>query len=177
MEKIYVGENNKITLKCPRCARTKEIDVTPLLQKNGPLRAKYRFKCETCSCGLEDCPTCGETQCKGGNPIIFQIERRKFFRKTVDLSGNLSTREIRKHPVRIRDLSRSGIRVESKIKNLLTVGTICQIEFNLDDAKQTQIKKEFAVVKVEDNRIDGKFTSIQSFDQSDKAIGFYLMTK
>ena len=177
MEKAYVDEHNKITLKCPRCGKRKEIDVTSILakKKKGPIRVSYKFKCSACKCGHMDCNSCNVTDCSQDSSNIFELERRKFYRKDVDLEGKLNFGEINNHPIRVYNLSRTGLKMKTKVKNVVRVDDECMVQFILDDSKGTVINKEMKVKRVDGHMVDGEFIDTQTFDNNDKAIGFYLL--
>ena len=173
MQKVYLNENNQITISCPQCKKTKNIDATPFLKKKGLVELTFRFKCDTCDCGHKDCGECKEGDCRNSNKII--IERRKFFRKKVDLSGYLVGTNRKRYPVRVLDLSRTGLRTQSLIGHPFKVDQKLQVEFTLDDARKSFIAKQIVVRKVDNKVVDGEFTDIDGYDTDDKAIGFYLM--
>lgn len=175
MLKVYPNEDNKVTLRCPNCSKVKNIDVSPFLKKEGAAKLKYRFKCSHCDCGHKDCAECKDKSCANDNTNIVMIERRKFFRKKVNLPGVLQDKEGRRHPIRLLDLSRTGVRTKIITNHTLQLGQKLQLEFNLDDAKETAIKKLLVVRKIEAKVVDGEFIETDSFDKNDKAIGFYLM--
>jgi len=49
------------------------------------------------------------------------------------------------------------------------------VEFTLDDGKDTPIKKQLVVRKINDKVVDGEFIETDNYDKNDKAIGFCLM--
>src|SRR5512147_1120175 len=100
MQKVYLDENNAITVSCPRCSKSRTIDATPFLKSQGTVKLTYRFKCTYCDCGHKECADCKVDNCTNGNSNIIAIERRKFFRKKVDLPGSLVGEKGRRHPIR-----------------------------------------------------------------------------
>jgi hypothetical protein len=175
MQKIYIGKNNLVTILCPRCGKGSEIDTTPYIRSKSSARITLKFKCPSCDCGHKSCKDCKESNCTNGNTNVFQLERRKFFRKEVGLAGILFDRDGNKHPIRILDLSRTGVKMTRLSTRPITVGQHLVIEFTLDDAKQSQIKKEIIIRSTEDKLVAGEFTDIESYSHDDKMIGFYLM--
>jgi len=176
MEKAYVDENNKITIRCPRCGHHKILDVSTILAKKkiGLIKVSYKFKCSACKCGHIDCKDC-TSECTNGNSNVYQLERRKFFRKQVKLEGTMDCGEIKNHRITVLDLSRTGMKMSTARKEILSPGNKCQVQFNLDDAKKTLIKKELRVKYVDGHTVDCEFTDTQTFDNNAKAIGFFLM--
>jgi hypothetical protein len=175
MQKVYPNDNNIIAVICPKCKKTKEIDATPFLKKQGLVNLTFRFKCEFCDCGHKDCQECKEGSCTNSNTNIITIERRKFFRKKVDLPGFLVSADGKRHSIRVLDLSRTGVGTKVQIPHTLQVDQILQLEFTLDDGKETLIKKQLVVRKINDKVVDGEFTETENYDKNDKEIGFYLM--
>lgn len=175
MEKAYLDENNSITLHCPGCGLIKEVDVSAYLEKDGPIKLSYRFHCDNCTCGHKDCKECSNNNCTNGHTNVIEVERRKFFRKKVNLAGSLTDRSGRSQAIRVIDLSRSGVKIKLFTQHRFTSGTRLVAEFTLDNARKTSVKKEIIVRKYEDNIVDGEFLLSENVDASDKAIGFYLM--
>ncbi|MDA3898840.1 MAG: hypothetical protein PF482_22085 [Desulfobacteraceae bacterium] len=49
------------------------------------------------------------------------------------------------------------------------------VEFHLDNTQKTFIKKDSKIKKIDDMVVSVKFSSTNTYSESDKAIGFYLM--
>jgi hypothetical protein len=175
MQKLFIGENNLVTVSCPRCGKSREIDATPYLHPQNAAQITFKFRCRSCDCGHKTCQECNENHCANGNSNVFQLERRQLFRKKVHLAGTLIDRGGKKHPIRLLDISRTGIKMSVYSIQAITVGQRLKVEFTLDDAKESLIKKEIIVRKSAEKLITGEFTDAQSFDHDDKMIGFYLM--
>ena len=84
MKTIYLSSENKATLVCPQCEKAKVIDASKYLQKEGPIKIKFTFKCRHCYCGDEHADDCDGTDCKQGNTIAALLERRRYYRKNVN---------------------------------------------------------------------------------------------
>lgn len=173
MQKVYLDDNNVITVICPKCCKTKDIDATPFLKKQGLINLTFRFKCEFCDCGHKDCKECKESNCSNIN--IINIDRRKFYRKKVNLSGFLLAVNNKKHSIRVLDLSRTGLKTKTLAPHNIQVDQKLTVEFTLDDEKGTSVKKQLVVRKINNKVVDGEFIETDSYDKNDKAIGFYLM--
>lgn len=174
MKSIYVDSENKATIACPGCGRSKTIDASKFMKIDGPVKIKYKFKCDHCARKLK----------KSGDPdnpgtpdhtSIVTLERRKFFRKKVNLSGVMIDHRGKKETILINDLSRTGLKFSLKSPWPLNIDEIITIQFNLDNGPKTLIKKETIVKKIDRLTISVEFTSVRSFSETDKAIGFYLM--
>ncbi len=175
MQKVYIGKDNLATILCPRCGKVNEIDATPFIRSKSSARISLTFKCKSCDCGHKSCKDCKENNCTNGNTNVFQLERRKYFRKEVGLAGTIFDRDGNKHPIRVLDLSRTGVKITKLSTHPITVGQRLVIEFSLDDTKQSQIKKEIIIRSTADKLVAGEFTDIESYGHDDKMIGFYLM--
>lgn len=175
MQKVYPDKNNIITVSCPHCSKSRRIDASPYLGRKGATRLKYRFKCSYCDCGHKDCAECKEGQCANDNSNLVLIERRKFFRKKVNLRGTLQNRENKPLQIRVLDISRTGVKTRALSGHTFQVGEKLLARFNLDDARETPVSKMIIVRKVEGRTLDGEFLETDSYDKNDKAIGFYLM--
>lgn len=175
MQKIYIGNNNLATILCPRCGKASEIDVTPFIRAKSSARISLKFTCKSCDCGHKSCKECKESNCTNGNTNVFQLERRKFFRKEVSLAGTLFDRDGNKHEIRILDLSRTGVKMKRLTTQSVTMGQHLVIEFTLDDPKKSHIKREIVIRSTANELAAGEFTDLKSYSHDDKMIGFYLM--
>jgi hypothetical protein len=175
MQKAYINADNIATIICPRCGKSSEIDASPYLHSPKAAQITFKFKCSACDCGHMSCQECEETNCQEGSSNVVQLERRKYFRKMVNLSGILFDREGRKHQVRLLDLSRTGIKMSMLTIRPIAVGQQYKVEFTLDDAKNSCLSKEIIIRKVVEKTATGEFINDQNYDLDDKVIGFYLM--
>lgn len=175
MQKVYLEDNNVVSVSCPHCKKTREIDATPYLKKKGLVKLSFRFKCNSCDCGHKDCSGCRGSDCSNGHSNKFILERRKFYRKKVNLSGSIIGDSGKRYSIRVRDLSRTGLKVEVLSPHAFQVDERILVEFFLDDVKETQISKKVVIRKTEEKVVDGEFIATEGFDNNDKIIGFYLM--
>lgn len=176
MEKFYVDGQNKIAVSCPQCGVIKDIDVSTHLGREGITTFEYLFICDKCDCGHKECEDCPKKNCTHGHKQNITLERRKFFRKEVNLAGSLTDLEGKKHPVRVLNLSRTGLKIKILTTHDIQPAQTVYIEFNLDNANETLIKKDLLVKQASSNTIETEFSDSESYDRSDKAIGFYLLS-
>ena len=152
--------NIKPTFECPACKKSKQEDVSKFTALNKAIRLKAR-----CSCG---------------NAYSVFLERRRHVRKQVDFPGTytlLQTSSPRTEGVlRIKDLSRYGVKLKFNSAPDFNIGDHLTIEFNLDDAKHSLITKEVIVRKIMDTSVGVEFATVDSADPSDSAIGFYMLS-
>lgn len=164
-----------MTVSCPQCKKTRQIDATPFLKKKGLVKLSFRFKCNSCDCGHKDCSECKGSDCSNGHSNEFILERRKFYRKKVNLSGSIIGDSGKRYSIRVRDLSRTGLKMEILTPHNFQVDRKILVEFFLDDVNETQVSKQVVIRKTEEKTVDGEFLATENFDKSDKIIGFYLM--
>lgn len=151
-EKIFLGNSTTATFVCPECDRSRTADISKLLTA----KAQLKIKC-TCKCG---------------HLFTVVIERRKYYRKTLDLSGvAFGSDNDRKFVMTVKDLSRSGSRIQINSAFPFTVDDIIQVEFNLDDKDRSFISKKAVIRSINGPFLGLEFTEIEKYDR----IGQYLM--
>ncbi len=156
-EKIYITEDNTATFICPNCHKVSVKDATRYLEKNKPIRLKVK-----CCCG---------------HTYAVFLEKRRKIRKTADLSGAYTFSSFPADPekqagsLRVKNLSYSGLRVQLQAPPLFHVGDTLFIEFHLDDANQSRIRKKVIVKNIQDLSVGLAYADPQTCDS---ALGFYL---
>ena len=151
-EKIFIGDSTTATFVCPECERSRTADISKLLTA----KAEIKIKC-TCKCGHVF-------------PVF--IERRKFFRKTLNLSGVIYTSQgDRKYIMTVQDLSRSGCRVKINTSFPFAPEDIVQVEFNLDDKDRSFVSKEAVIRGINGPLLGLEFVEVEKFDK----VSQYLM--
>jgi len=153
--KIFVNKNNQAMVRCPACAMVKALPVERFKGKKHAL--KLRCACER----------------------VFQVELdfRGAYRKKTKLSGCYAILAQgggggRRLDMYVEDLSLTGIGFTSVGQHGVKVGTRLTVEFVLNDANRTAIKKQVVVRRVENFRIGCEFVGETV---PDKVLGFYLM--
>ncbi len=155
-KKIFVNDEGTAVFTCPTCNASKSNDVTKLLKLEKAVRVRCR-----CSCGTR---------------YTAILERRKYFRKPVHLSGRYYTRDQKKKgPVTVIDISRVGLKLRLWAPSGLKTGDRIIVEFQLDDKNRTDIKKELVIRSMSGDQLGAEFYSIDPANVYDKALGFYLM--
>ena len=151
-EKIFLGDSTTATFVCPKCDRSRTSDISKLLTA----KAQLKIKC-TCKCG---------------NIFSVIIERRKYYRKTLELSGvAFGSESERKFIMTLQDLSRSGCRIKINAAFPFVVNETIQVEFNLDDKDLSFISKKALIRSINGPSLGLEFTEIEKYDK----IGQYLM--
>ncbi len=152
IEKVYIGNNDMATFKCPACNKTKTTNVSRYKSIKKAVRVKLNCPC--------------------GHSYTVLLERRKHIRKNLQLPGALVTlKDGKRGAMVITDLSRSGVHIKLNIKTDINVGDKLMLEFTLDDTQRSQITKEVIVRSIRDLDIGAEFISKDHYDK----LGSYLL--
>ena len=157
VEKIYINDDNKATFVCPKCNKTTVKDLTGYLRHKKTTRLKAR-----CGCG---------------HAYEVFLEKRKKFRKQADLPGSYKfsamNSNIYEHigAMTVKDISYSGLRIKLQMMPRFKVGDTLVVEFRLNDANRSQIKKKVMVKNMKGLNAGLAFSSPQNHDS---VLGFYL---
>jgi hypothetical protein len=158
MEKLFITKDNKATLACPACERSRIIDASPYMTLSRVVRIRVKCPC--------------------GHAYTAQLERRRFFRKPVQLQGEYCQvpggRHVGKGSLAILDLSRTGVKMRLGNDKALRIGDRIAVEFQLDDRKRSKVRQETVVRRIDGADLGAEFTSTDPADPNTKAIGFYL---
>ena len=153
---VYISQTNHATFTCPECEATKTVDVTRYAQMEQTVKVKSK-----CGCG---------------NTWTSVLEKRKVYRKRVSLPGTF-TRFVNNNPVHkgsmeVTDISAGGLKIKLLEIVDLEMNDKLQVEFQLDDARQTPISKNVLVKNIDGVYIGVAFSRAET---DDPALGFYLM--
>ena len=174
IDTFHINADNKATIVCPGCGRTKVIDATRYLGKNSPVRIRLKFTCRYCERKHSASQNAG-TDGSAAYTHVITLERRKFYRKTVNLPGTFTDQRGKKGDILIVDLSRTGLKFKMEYPWPLALEAPLLLTFHLDNPAKPLITKDARIKKIEDLLVSVEFSSVNSFSESDKAIGFYLM--
>lgn len=176
MKKVYISSENTATLTCPHCEKTKVIDTAKYKRREGIIKIKFTFKCRQCYCGTEHAVGCDGTDCKQGHKMVAVLERRRHYRKKVNLPGKVIDGLKNTALINIRDISKKGLLLQVVSPKTFEVGETLTVSFELDDPQQTKIEKKIVIRKMLPPDLLGvEFTSAETLiSHSDKAVGFYL---
>lgn len=155
-EKVFITPNQTATFTCPMCQKSKVSDVSKFVKLEKKLLIKAKCKC--------------------GHSFSSLLERRKHYRKEIDLMGTFVRYAASKPAGRgnmvVKDLSLTGLKFEVFGNQNLSVGDMLEVEFRLDDVKKTPIKKKVVIRTVKNACIGTAFLENKV---EDTALGFYLM--
>ena len=155
-EKVYITSKQTATFTCPMCQISKTVDVSKFVKLENNLKINIK--------------------CPRGHAFSSLLEKRKHYRKEINLTGSfvrfVSGKPASRGNMIVRDLSLTGMKLEVfGIFNFLE-GDVLEIEFRLDDVKKTLIKKKAVIRNIENSYIG---TSFLHTEREDKTLGFYLM--
>ena len=118
-----------------------------------------------------------KVKCKCGHSWSTIIERRRYFRKRVNLPGTYKYKEHGKKEIyghlTVVDISKKGLKLKLHDEtHHFKDGDWLEVTFRLDNKNQTLIQKMVNVKNIMGNSLGVAFSDTQP---EDKAIGFYLM--
>ncbi len=160
IKKVFINNDNMATFVCPECKKQTTADVLEYKDINKAVRIQH-----TCSCGHSQ---------------TVLLERRKFYRKNVNIRGvyRLPGENVQR-PMTVKDLSRSGLKLVLEKEGAKLGDNLC-VEFRLDNPQRTSIKKDVIVRTVFGDSVGTEFCSRDPNNPIDKAydiaIGFYTFS-
>jgi uncharacterized Zn finger protein len=150
---VHVIDNKFVVITCPFCGIMKKVVADKY--KNIKHRVTVRCKCDS--------------------RFNVQFNFRKNYRKSVKIAGEfvtLSPKMSTKRVMTIYDLSITGLRFKMIDNVVVNKGDELLINFELDDAKRSFIRKKVVVQFTNDNLIGCEFTELALYE---KELGFYLL--
>lgn len=148
--KTFVPENGLAGITCPNCGITKQVPVADYCGERNSIKVRCR---------------CQQT-------FTVELEFRQSYRKHSELKGFYEILSDKGGGrAAIKDLSRSGMGFMVSGVHNVRVGQQIMVNFELDDRKNTPLKKIAVVRSVDNNRIGCEFRKDQAFE---KDLGFYL---
>jgi len=154
--KVYISATNTATIVCPKCEKTKTVDVGRYIELNQTVRVKSK-----CTCG---------------NTWTSVLEKRRQYRKSVNFPGVYKYfedgQEVDKGTMAVIDLSLTGIKLKLNVERDFKVDSRLQVEFHLDDNRRTLMRRTVHVKNVSGLYVGVAFSASEP---QDPALGFYLM--
>jgi hypothetical protein len=147
---VYASDRDQVTIACPKCGFGKNIDVTNFKDTHKRLKAKCR---------------CGE---------VFRVvlEFRKYYRKTVRLSGEYFIQERNEMgEILVEDISMTGIRFSTLKPHNISRNDSVELKFTLDNPKRTEIRTPVKIRWIFDRHVGAEFIDLNRFRQD---VIFYL---
>ncbi len=156
-QKVYVTSKRMATFSCPQCTRSKTVDVSKYAAIDKMVKVNIKCPC--------------------GHAYKAILEKRKHYRKETNLPGTyihfIDGKPQNRGLMTIKDISTSGVKVQLNVKQYFAIGDQMKIEFHLDDAQRTLIKKTVIIRNQRDRIIGAEFAPYETVD---KALGFYLFS-
>jgi hypothetical protein len=135
--RVFINDSGEGTFICPACDKGVIRDLSQFSQSP----TAVRLKCK-CSCG---------------NVYRVLVERRRQFRRPVNLAGMFIFQPDRGNPVKglikIQDISQSGIRFSVNSMPEFAVGDKLILEFTLDDDEHSPIREVGIVCRIQTNMV------------------------
>jgi Zn ribbon nucleic-acid-binding protein len=154
-EKVYIASTKMATFVCPKCQKSKTVNVSKYADLDKNVKVSVR-----CPCGYA---------------YVSILEKRKRYRKETNLPGsysrNVDGKQLGGGLMIVKDLSIIGMKLQIDAENDCEVGDVIQVEFHTDDAQRAHIQKKLII-----RNINGKIigTELAPTEGVDKALGFYL---
>jgi hypothetical protein len=156
-QKVYVTSKQMATISCPQCDRSKTVDVSKYATLDKMVRINVKCPC--------------------GHAYKAILEKRKQYRKETNLAGAfihfIDGQPQARGLMTVKDLSTSGMKIQLNVKQNFAIGDQLQVEFHLNDAQRTLIKKTVIIKNQHEQFIGAEFAPFESID---KALGFYLFS-
>lgn len=149
MKKVYVDDTRHITIVCPKCGFSTQIEVTSLMDKK-TLKVK----------------------CKCSEIFQFTLEFRKHYRKNVKLPGEYVVQKSgEKGEIMVENLSLGGLQFITLRHHKILTGDVLTLKFTLDNTARAEINRSVRVVWVGDRSVGVQYIESKVFE---KDLGFYL---
>ncbi len=152
--KVHVRDNNTATLVCPACGLVRHVSAEKLLLARHTISIRCR--------------------CQHVFSVLFDF--RRHFRKQTSLPGTyIVTSEggLGGGIIHINNISRGGLGFTVSGLHRIEMGQELMIEFQLNDRKRTQLKKQAIVKSVEQNTIGCQFKDRTELERD---LGFFLQS-
>lgn len=151
-ERIFINSDNIAVFICPSCKKTRSTNVSKIIGAKTAVNIKCKCKC--------------------GTTFERTLERRRFYRKGIQLKGTCFLgKDNLKISVIITDISRSGMKLKLNAPHAFESGDELLIEFNIDDTEKSLISKKIIIRSVSGKNLGVEFKSPEHYDK----LGSYLM--
>ncbi len=108
--------------------------------------------------------------CKCKHTFSVTLERRQQVRKKVLLTGGVLLNQ-KQYPVDIINISRIGLRIKTKGRLDISLLDRVELEFTLDDATRSVVRKKLLARTMRENEIGLEFVDKNHYDK----LGSYLL--
>ncbi|MBA3009180.1 MAG: hypothetical protein KKF12_20825 [Proteobacteria bacterium] len=151
-QKIIIDNLDTARLACPQCKRTKTLQLSEYKLIKRLTRVKYKCNC--------------------GHTYLAILEKQSSPQKDTMLAGTFISRgNLRcSGKMIIKRLNSKGITLKTNIEQKILPGLDLMLEFVLDDAKQSIVKKQVRVLARNGRYLTAEFTCAEHYDN----LGPYL---
>gem|GEM_PF-549855 len=151
-KKVYVDASGIAVFVCQKCGAVKRERAQVYQDAKGPVTI----------------------ECPCGNTYAVSVEFRKFYRKEAKLFGLYSTASEpgKWEDMTVKNISMQGCGFETVKPNLLDPDQEISIEFHLDDANRSVIRKRAVVCSVYKKYVGCRYIELPGIIDTD--YGFYL---
>jgi hypothetical protein len=148
--RVFLTKSGTANISCPECGEMKNMDV----QKFVGVDKEIRLKC-TCKCK---------------HVFSVLLERRQHVRKKVQLKGE-ALLSSKRYPIDIINISQFGLRIRTRGRLDINLLDRVNIEFVLDDAAGSTVRKAMIARSMRKNEIGMEFVNHNHYDK----LGSYLL--
>ena len=156
-EKVYITSQQMATFVCPKCSRSKTVNVSEYTSLEKLIRVNVKCPC--------------------GHAYTSILEKRKQYRKKTNLAGTyihfIDGRPINRGVMTVEDISATGMKLRLNAALSSSIGDHLDVEFNLDDNNRTLIKKHVIIRNIYGTSLGVEFGPAEALE---KALGFYLFS-
>jgi hypothetical protein len=151
-QRIKISSLDTARLTCPECRQTKTLQLSAYKLIKRHTRVKY-----TCRCG---------------HTYLSVLEKKAGQDKDTHLAGTFSSNGATRCAGKmvVKKLNSSGVTLRTNLEQKLVPGSRLRVEFVLDDAKQSVVKKKVRVLARSGRYLTAEFLSKEHFDN----LGPYL---
>ena len=158
---IYTNLSESVTLVCEQCRRNRALRAAAVKDLPQPLKVQ--------------CP-CGATF--GVNVIIRQFYRKKTRLYGIYVKHDPQTQQMLvQGRMIVEDISRTGLGLRTLGRHTILVNDVLSVAFTLDDTQKTDIQKSVRVRRIADRFIGAEFIDHDTYTDTNRILGFYLMPR
>ena len=129
IEKVYITSKQRATFICPKCQKSKTVDVSRYAGIDKIIKVNVR-----CPCGYA---------------YTSILEKRKKYRKETNLHGTycriVGGKEVERGLMTVKDLSTTGMQLHINGDHGCSDGDVIRVEFHLDDTQRSLIRKKVII--------------------------------
>jgi hypothetical protein len=152
---VFLNSKDEATFMCNNCGNALTRDLSQFVHAQTAIRVNCKCKC--------------------GHVFRVLVDRRRNYRKTVNLLGTChylnSSGDNKKSLIKIIDISSTGLQISTNSFPEFKVGNNVIVEFGLDDRENTKMNVKATVKRIQAKSVGLEFIAIAD----PKKLTFYLM--